>query len=719
MSFITSYHSISDSNNSSSVNLGVNQNFIGVPTYFVGYKNLALSIFSDVGNSAANGIKIQSSDLKTSNTYTSSSTITGLPVNNSITLSLSDTDSIINSYIIITSGPFISQDGNILSLSGDIVTFQTMWNPVSLYYITLTSVVVTTSGTNITIIGTGLDTTYITPGTSIQLIISNITQKYLVTSIVTNTSSNIVLTAIGNSTVGSSSVIQLISPGSGFTYNTGQWINDFTDTYFNPSKYLYKIDINKKYYRIIYINDGVAQNVFSLISYVSPEDNSKNEQLENLSFDMNNRLEVVDLETLLEIKFQPFVTSIDPLLVSTYTSQSNITYSINNSIMTITGTAVMAAYFISQSKQYCIYQPGKTMIIYMTGIIGPSGNTNGTTTDIGYFDSNINGVGGNGLYFSYNPVLGISVNLLTSRNGVVTSIPQYLWNGDKVDGSGKSGINLSFSKMQYFVIKFAWLGVGIIKFGFNVMGKFICVHKITNYNSLSYPWMTSPNLPLRYRLTLATSSDSGTLIQCCATILSDGGYSQLGHIYSCSNLQNVVTLGITETPMLAITGSCTTTIGTPIGSTTNTYYHNPINLLSYNAVVPANTVTILLSIRLYPAGTPFMTAYPTGGITWTDVLSPTTTNSGSVIKYSQGGTTAGKIQASGSSGFTTSNSILLKQDYIYSRSQAISLSELSNIYSKLGSNTQNVSDIIIITGMFIASSGTTTALVGITFCELI
>lgn len=704
-------------NNSSIVPLAVNQNFIGTVTSCIGYNSVCLSIYSDVGDSIAGGIQIQFSDTNVANSYTSSSTTTGSPVNNKLTTNNSDADSIINSYIIITSGPFISQYGNIASKSGHIVTFPIMWNPISLPYTTLTSIIVSASGTTITITGTGLNTTYITAGTSIQLLISSVFQNYLVVSVGTNTSTSIVLTTTGNATVGSSSSISLISPGTGFTYNTGNWNIGYFDTYFNPSKYTIVQNLIKKYYRIVYINGSTAQNSFDLSSYLSPNVSSNIEvSLPNNMLDLYGNLEVVEPQSLLELRFPPFITTQDVTTNTIYSTSGSITATIANSVCTITAVAGTPGNLISQSKQYALYQAGKMMLIYMTGVIAPSANTNGTTTDIGYFDNVLSGsIGGNGLYFSYNPVIGMSVNMLDSRSAILTTIPQYLWNEDRLDGTGKSGIRLNFAKMQIFTIRFVWLGAGMIQFGITCMGKFLICHTITNYNSLTYPWISSPNLPVRYRLTTATSSDSGTLIQGCASIISSGGHSPQGHIYSCSNGQNVITVGVTETPMLAITGTCNTTIGTISGtsSTTNTYYHNIINPVSYTTVATAATVTILISIRLYPAGTAFMGTYPTTGITWTDVKT-----NGSLIKYAQGGTGTGEIQGAGSAGFTTANSILLHQDYIFSRSQSTSISDLTNSYSSLGSNIQNVCDIIIITGMLIAGNGTSTALCSLTWEEI-
>ena len=893
MSFITNFHSIMDNKNSTIIPLTSNNCFIGASSNVIGYNSVSIFLVSAVGNSSSNGLILQSSDIGNTLALSTSSTIIGNPVSNKLTLNGSDNTTGLEYFIIITSGPFLSQNSIVSSLSLGIVTMISNWNPVKLSNLLITSIIVSSSGSLITLIGTGFIPGTITPGTSIEVVISNLVQQYLVTSITTDTSSNIVLVTNGNSTSGTctglinqygitfpytllksltiasttitlvgiglstttftigsiiqyyisnipyystvtsigtntntnivlntttnsitgvgtltyatmlpnttissiivstsgtivtiigtglntnsiivGSIIQvnignilqnytvssigtptttlitltttgnttigtgsdelfilnpnvivynpqllLISPGSGVTYNSGLWYSDFTDTYYSSIKYTKSLKLNKPFYRIIYINDGLSQTVFNLSSSITPtKSNEINVTLNKKHIDLYGNQKTVSPTTLLELKFYPFGIALDILSNSIYSSNNLITGVISNTTMNIIANAGSSGIFLSQSKHYVIYQPGKTFVIYATGVINNGGNvggggsnTNGTTTDIGYFDTILTAsnpsVGGNGIYFSFNPILGISVNLLNSRTGIVISIPQYLWNEDRMDGTGESGINLDFTKYQFFFMRFSWHGGGPIQFGFNVLENLHIVHTINNYNSLTYPWMSNPNLPITYRLTTNTSSDIGSLLQGCASIISEGGYNPNGHMFSASNISTPILVGnAVEVPMLAITGCTNTTIGIPtnynsngIAATTNTYYHHPITLKSLTSITTSTNNTVLISIRLYPSGTPFQTTIR--GVNWIDV-----NTSSSLMKVAQGGTSSGLLSNTGSV-FTIVDSILLWQGYTNS-TNPINIDYLNNSFSKIGSNYSNICDIIIITGMYINGSAT-------------
>ena len=75
----------------------------------------------------------------------------------------------------------------------------------------------------------------------------------------------------------------------------------------------------------------------------------------------------------------------------------------------------------------------------------------------------------------------------TSGDVVNNAIPQSEWgavsasnpngNGDKLDGSGKSGITLDMSKDVYFVIDFVWQGAGRVRWGLELFGEVLYFHE--------------------------------------------------------------------------------------------------------------------------------------------------------------------------------------------------------------------------------------------------
>lgn len=197
---------------------------------------------------------------------------------------------------------------------------------------------------------------------------------------------------------------------------------------------------------------------------------------------------------------------------------------------------------IRQSHRYITYQPGKSLLIYLSGCLGSS--TTGVTKRVGYFDSN-NGV------FLQQTASGLSwvMRSYTSGAAVDTSVSQNSWNVDRLDGSGVSGITFDATKTFLIVIDLQWLGVGRVRCGFFVDGKIICCHQFVN--TLSTVYMSSACLPVRYEIT--STSSASTLVQICSSVDSEGGFEPRAPIRSISN--GITTVNIPTgsiTPILAI-----------------------------------------------------------------------------------------------------------------------------------------------------------------------
>lgn len=85
-------------------------------------------------------------------------------------------------------------------------------------------------------------------------------------------------------------------------------------------------------------------------------------------------------------------------------------------------------------------------------------------------------------------------------------IPQTLFNKDKLDGSGPSGMIFNPDKGNVFQIGFQYLGFGNASFGIEdpETGFFTTFHQIKNANALEKPVLKNPNVSI-----LATSSNLG------------------------------------------------------------------------------------------------------------------------------------------------------------------------------------------------------------------
>ena len=457
----------------------------------------------------------------------------------------------------------------------------------------------------------------------------------------------------------------------------------YSDTYFTGTKFTKTYKIINSYYRISYSTQSAD---FSITSRLSTDESPEQSNMNNIyslpqdgMYDAFGKLRVTNPYTLLDIKFPS-----DSSGTSEYLSNNMIVcnsstgagstgvYGSSKCVMSATG----AGTYISQSRKYCTYQPGKSLLFLGSGVIAPSNITSTDYTNrLGYFDDN------NGLFFEYNN--GAMKIVLRNTGAADNSIPQTSWNIDKLDGSGNSGITLDFAKSQLFVIDFEWLSVGRIRFGFYIYGKIFYCHQITNVNDLTAPYMISPNLPVRYEVQNNASSGSVSLTQICSSIISEGGYNPIGKPFSASNRITGISVSSTETPLLAIRGL------------SGTYNHQNIMPSNLNILSVSSKDTIFY-LRLYLApNTPTVT-------TWNSV------NDNSVVQYAVGA----NITLGGTS-------IIVDSGYI-SNDTTITFQSLTDIFSNLiqiTSNIANVSDVLVITAQKIGAGTTALAYASINWTE--
>jgi len=60
-------------------------------------------------------------------------------------------------------------------------------------------------------------------------------------------------------------------------------------------------------------------------------------------------------------------------------------------------------------------------------------------------------------------LLSVSFVERSLSTGTETRVPQYQWNGDKLDGTGHSGLTLDTSKAQILWTDVEWLGLGTVR----------------------------------------------------------------------------------------------------------------------------------------------------------------------------------------------------------------------------------------------------------------
>lgn len=184
---------------------------------------------------------------------------------------------------------------------------------------------------------------------------------------------------------------------------------------------------------------------------------------------------------------------------------------------------------VRQTFQRFNYQPGKSQKVLMTGVLGASGYGPGIEAGMGMFDDN------NGVFI--NAVDGtIYMNIRSKVTGSVVdnAVAQSNWSEDPLDGTGPSGLALDGTKAQIWWCDFEWLGVGSVRTGFVINGRFIVCHIFNHANLINSVYMSTPNLPLRYYLENDGTGGAATLEHICSTVISEGGQRSLGQLHFAS-----------------------------------------------------------------------------------------------------------------------------------------------------------------------------------------
>ena len=252
------------------------------------------------------------------------------------------------------------------------------------------------------------------------------------------------------------------------------------------------------------------------IKIINDDNTSIMTTFESRLMDLFGNLKVSSSYTLLDIThlYDKNPLMMDELISGTVTATS--TYTTASILMSVGANTDKV---IRQSRLYSSYQPGKSLCIRMTGVINANSNGANTTSRLGYFDKN------NGLYFEYsNGIYNIVKRNATSE----IRIAQSSWD-DALNGTGPSGITVDFTKNMIYYIEFAYLGVGHIKMGVIYDGVLYVAYTFRNIN-LTYPYMITPNLPMRWEL--SSSGGSGKLICTCGSVQSEGGYSLIGNPFA-------------------------------------------------------------------------------------------------------------------------------------------------------------------------------------------
>jgi hypothetical protein len=199
------------------------------------------------------------------------------------------------------------------------------------------------------------------------------------------------------------------------------------------------------------------------------------------------------------------VREVKTLTVSTgATSASNCTITLNGTAFTVPLTNASniqrTVYEISNYASYTgwdAYAASSTTVVFVRKSAGATAGTQsfsaGTT--------------------------GAAATIAQTKAGVAsvdTFIPQSTWNGDKLDGTGASGVTADWTKGNVFQINIQYLGFGAITFKVETSADgnnpiWVTVHVMNLPNTLTAPTFTNPSFPFTMAAYSAGSTTNVTV----------------------------------------------------------------------------------------------------------------------------------------------------------------------------------------------------------------
>jgi hypothetical protein len=178
-----------------------------------------------------------------------------------------------------------------------------------------------------------------------------------------------------------------------------------------------------------------------------------------------------------------------------------------------------------QSYEYIPYQPGKSVLALITGLLGAGAAA--AVVDVGLFDAD------NGFFLRQNGTNGLQLVRRSKTSGTAVNevVDQADWNVDKLNGTGASGITLDPTKVFILAIDAQFLGMGRVRVYFDIGGQLVLAHQFLHANVIAVPYMQTLSLPIQ--MLVSTTSAAKTAYFKCASVSSEGGYSSdIGYTFS-------------------------------------------------------------------------------------------------------------------------------------------------------------------------------------------
>ena len=178
-------------------------------------------------------------------------------------------------------------------------------------------------------------------------------------------------------------------------------------------------------------------------------------------------------------------------------SENNATVTQSDSMAILTSSTTSNGHAQLESKKKLRYRPGHEGYAFFTSLWANGGVAN-SKQYCGLFDD------GDGFFLGYN---GTDFVVGYRKNTTDTTVTKSNFNGDS------SFDSIDTSKLNIFMITYAWLGTAPINFWWmNERGEWVLIHRFELPNTLTGPSVTNPVLPLRFDIT-KTSGDTSIVMK--------------------------------------------------------------------------------------------------------------------------------------------------------------------------------------------------------------
>jgi len=390
---------------------------------------------------------------------------------------------------------------------------------------------------------------------------------------------------------------------------------DQTKTYLLTGRATSYVLLPGKWFRVVFVNSGVAQTTFQLVTFFSTgTDSLPSIQLSDTLLDQNdatiNRSVIaartdfqqyenlrLDEQNMLRVKLQshaeklpvttstpmfqiPFMFNIDTFATKqVLVASGTITWNAGRALINTAAAANSSATL--NSMKYIRVNPGTTVTLLISGYF--------TTARTGSLQLLGAGTANNGLYFGYN---GTTFSVAFRSNGVTTFIPQSNFNVDRVDGTGSSGINLNPTFGNVYMIKYDSFGFGNVSFWIQPpiytgamsisTSDYVCVHRLTFANSSTTIGLLNPQFPCT---ATAQNTTNTTVMTVAVTAMSVYSDTLLYRPMQTTSLDANTNVGSTAFVPIIILQNKATYQGQPNTTTVHIRYLHADNISQARAVV--------------------------------------------------------------------------------------------------------------------------------------